>query len=194
VLPARALSTPRRHWRNHRRVRRGTSGRSFYNYFRDYDPAIGRYIESDPIGLDGGLNTYAYASQNPIALSDADGRNPAAAGRVGWVLGRVGGVVLDRILIGAVGTSLGGVIYEACHDEDYGFSKPMKVRLPLDVGGEAWGRRHGVGAAEGRRRAHNVKKGDSGRATDKYTVDPATGEVYDPNGDSVGNLNDEPSS
>jgi RHS repeat-associated protein len=44
-----------------------------YNYFRDYDPAIGRYVESDPIGLKGGLNSYRYASASPIKLSDARG-------------------------------------------------------------------------------------------------------------------------
>jgi RHS repeat-associated protein len=44
-----------------------------YNYFRDYDPAIGRYIKSDPIGLRGGLNTYAYAAANPLSLTDRKG-------------------------------------------------------------------------------------------------------------------------
>ncbi len=41
-----------------------------YNYFRDYDPTTGRYIESDPIGLRGGLNTYRYVGGNPLYWID----------------------------------------------------------------------------------------------------------------------------
>lgn len=41
-----------------------------YNYFRDYDPTTGRYVQSDPIGLGGGVNTYGYAGANPVMRID----------------------------------------------------------------------------------------------------------------------------
>jgi len=47
-----------------------------YNYFRDYDPRTGRYVESDPLGLKAGLNTYAYVMNNPSRWIDLYGLDP----------------------------------------------------------------------------------------------------------------------
>lgn len=51
-----------------------------YNYFRDYDSAIGRYIQSDPLGLRAGSNTYNYVSARPLARIDPFGLEDAAGG------------------------------------------------------------------------------------------------------------------
>jgi RHS repeat-associated protein len=59
-----------------------------YNYFRDYNSAIGRYYQVDPIGLRGGINLYRYVGDNPVNWIDPWGLVNAVRGgevsRVGW--------------------------------------------------------------------------------------------------------------
>lgn len=45
----------------------------YYNLHRYYDPSIGRYLRTDPIGLNGGINLFVYALNNPISSIDAMG-------------------------------------------------------------------------------------------------------------------------
>ena len=62
-----------------------------YNYFRDYDPSIGRYLESDLIGLQGGLSTFGYVAGAPLRFSDPLGLILCGAWgdmAIDWALGK----------------------------------------------------------------------------------------------------------
>ena len=82
--------------------------------------ASARYLQSDPIGLEGGVNTYSYVENNPLGAVDPRGLTPegtvkgAAIGAVvggvaGGFLGGVGGAGAGTLVAPGVGTVTGGV-------------------------------------------------------------------------------------
>lgn len=84
-----------------------------YNYFRDYDPGIGRYVQADPLGIvtttsptaTTGLNQlYAYVSSNPLGFVDPLGLAVEDPGFAGSVLRKF----IEKIPFEAEGTRLGG--------------------------------------------------------------------------------------
>ena len=121
---------------------KGQEAQLVYNYFRTYDPSTGRYLESDPIGLAGGLNTYGYALQNPLRYTDPTGENPLtlpAAGTIareclrnGLCAGTVGaatGVALGCVLNPSLCNS---IVTEACADASDAIDDLLKPFLNED--------------------------------------------------------------
>ena len=54
----------------------------YHNNNRDYDPQVARYVQSDPIGLDGGINRYAYVKGDPVNYVDPNGLEPNTGGAI----------------------------------------------------------------------------------------------------------------
>ena len=92
------------------------------NWFREYDPQIGRYTESDPIGLRGSVNTYAYASQSPSTAIDPQGLEDR-------YLGVEGEVVLG---IGVEGGF--GIVYDTDSPLESGVYSTVGVAVGLSAG------------------------------------------------------------
>ena len=65
----------------------------YYNWNRTYDPESGRYIQSDPLGLYDGPNTYTYGYSNPVNYIDPTGEWGIAGGVYGAISGGIGGYI-----------------------------------------------------------------------------------------------------
>lgn len=84
----------------------------YYNFRRYYDPETGRYTTRDPIGLEGGVNGYAYVGGNPLGSVDPNGLSAlgdAGAFLGGWG-GRVGGAAAGEAVFPAGGGVPGAII------------------------------------------------------------------------------------
>ena len=123
-----------------------------YNYFRDYHPGIGKYIEPDPIGLRGGINMYVYCMNDPVNLVDLLGLFSWQTFGYGLtevsmgVLGFYGGILIgaggaESIILPIIGAHMileGALLFGAGVSDIVGAfydRPPISYQLPPVIGG-----------------------------------------------------------
>jgi len=145
-----------------------------YNWRRTYDPGLGRYLQSDPIGLAGGINTYAYVNGNPLIYIDPLGLwSFSLDAYSGWGGGMSFGYDTETcqpFVTGRVGAGLGGGIgfnptagrpgNKSAGGSGSGFTFGQFVQGNVGVG--VAGRGIGIGAEADVGRDYGSKKGYAG--------------------------------
>lgn len=105
----------------------------YYNRARYYNPSWGRFISEDPIGLQGGINRYAYAGSDPINGRDPSGNNTVTLGAgIGGSLAGPAGALLGA----GIGLGLGYALCSytsACNPCTYGLCQPPPTPPPASA-------------------------------------------------------------
>jgi RHS repeat-associated protein len=125
-----------------------------YNRDRYYNPTLGRFISQDPIGQNGGLNTYAYAGGDPVNVTDPSGDAGvlAAAIALGLLTGGLG-----LALEAGIGLAMEGLMLAAGEEAvELGAAEAMGEALAAGeaAAGEAAGAGEASAAAEAAADAH----------------------------------------
>ena len=126
-----------------------STGLYFYRA-RYYNPGLQRFVSEDPIGLAGGINTFAYVEGNPVSYADP-------TGQIAMIIPFIPAIITGTDL--AIGAGLGALGYGL----DRMFSDPVQ---PLDPSGSAG---HDTGARESTRGKH--EDGDARRRRDRSGED-----------------------
>jgi len=100
---------------------------TYYYRAREYNPSVGRFTARDPIGYLAGLNLYSYVNNNPVNLTDANGK-------CGWICGAilVAGLIIGAVAVSAI--TCGLISLYAQHVIDNTNALPCRDRKPCSAG------------------------------------------------------------